>query len=372
MNLGSPPSFADAATETSVFEKESWMLSPQEIRAARVQDAGLRERDFADKHKITEAQLLAAYTGDGITRIESDVDRLMALAEGLGEVMALTRNASCVHEKVGRYGNYRSGKHASLVFNREIDLRIFPAHWKHAFMVEKPLDDGQVRRSIQVFDAAGDAVHKIFLRKGSDLEVWNSAKSALALPAQSQEVAVVPREPVEPARCAEENIEKMRESWSKMTDTHQFMMLCKKYDMNRLGAYRALGVPYARSLHVDAVDQALKGAARDGISIMVFTGNRGCIQIHSGPVENLRAMGPWQNVLDPGFDLHLRLDHIAEVWAATKPSAKGPVVSIEAFDQHGMLIAMFFGTGPEWDVNDRPRWDQLVAGLPDAPVEEMA
>ncbi|KMW57726.1 Hemin transport protein HmuS [Candidatus Rhodobacter oscarellae] len=345
-------------------------LTAADIRALRADDPKSRERDFAEKHKLSEAQLLAAYTGHGVTRIKSDIDKLMAVAEGLGEVMALTRNASCVHEKVGRYGNYRGGGHAAMVFNREIDLRMFPSHWQHAFMVEKQLDNG-MRRSIQVFDAAGDAVHKIFLRESSDLNVWKSAQVALSTDVQSPELSVEPRVPTEPAKYAPENVENLRERWSRMTDSHQFMMFSKKLGMNRLGAYRCVGEPWTRRLRPEAINQALTLAAQDGIQVMVFVGNRGCIQIHSGPVQNLRSMGPWQNVLDPGFDLHLRLDHIAEVWSATKPSAKGDVVSVEAFDKDGMLIAMMFGTGPEWDVNDRPRWDAMVAELPGL-QEEMA
>jgi hypothetical protein len=37
---------------------------------------------------------------------------------------------------------------------------------------------------------------------------------------------------------------------------------------------------------------------------MCFVGNRGCIQIHTGPVKNIKIMGPWLNVMDPGFNLH--------------------------------------------------------------------
>ena len=47
---------------------------------------------------------------------------------------------------------------------------------------------------------------------------------------------------------------------------------------------------------------------------MVFVGNRGCIQIHSGTVTKLVEAGPWFNVFDSQFNLHLREDKIAEIW----------------------------------------------------------
>ena len=45
---------------------------------------------------------------------------------------------------------------------------------------------------------------------------------------------------------------------------------------------------------------------------MCFVGNHGTIQIHTGTVKNLQPMGPWLNVMDPTFHMHLRMDHIAE------------------------------------------------------------
>ena len=289
-------------------------VSPAYIRDFRAEHSKLRERDIAEKLNISEAQLIAASCGEGVTRIDANPDVVMGVAQTLGEVMALTRNPSCVNEKVGVYDNYRSGPHASMILNDEIDLRIFPSHWCHAFMVEKETDTG-VRRSLQVFDAAGDAVHKIFLRDSSDLDAWAQAKEALQLEDQSQTVDVSERKPDETPKADETKVDILRKEWARMTDTHQFMRLTSKLKMNRLGAYRIVGAPFVRALVPGAVDQMLQHVAASDLEVMVFTGNRGCIQIHSGPIETLKAMGPWQNVLDPRFNLHLRLDHIAEVWA---------------------------------------------------------
>ena len=143
-------------------------LSPREILAARQDNLSLRDRDLADKLGITEAQLVAAHVGIDATRISADLNDIFPRLTGLGEVMALTRNRSCVIEKVGQYENYHSGKHASMVLTADIDLRMFPSHWVSAFAVERTTDR-TIRRSLQIFDAAGDAVHKIFLRDGSDL-----------------------------------------------------------------------------------------------------------------------------------------------------------------------------------------------------------
>jgi len=65
-------------------------------------------------------------------------------------------------------------------------------------------------------------------------------------------------------------------------------------------------------------------------------------------------------VLDPGFDLHLRSDHVAEVWAVDKPTQRGPAVSVECFDARGMLIAQMFGLRKAGDAAVA-QWETLVA-----------
>lgn len=343
------------------------VFSAAEIRARRAEHPDMRARDFAVSLDISEGELVAAYCGRGATRIASHPDQLMPAASELGTVMALTRNLSCVHEKVGQYGNYRAGDHAAMVLNDAIDLRMFPSQWCHAFAVEEDGKKG-TRRSIQVFDAAGDAIHKIHLREQSDLAAWAQIVPRLAAGDQNAALPVLSRKPTEPARSNPEKRDILLREWDRLTDTHQFLRLTSKLRMNRLGAYRIAGEPYARLLSVMAVDEMLTRLQAGGIESMIFVGNKGCIQIHSGPIETLKPMGPWQNVMDPGFNLHLRRDHVAEVWAVSKPTSRGPAVSVEAFDADGGLIFQAFGRRGE-QVDHRPAWDALVAGLPSVEQE---
>ncbi|MEM7519996.1 MAG: ChuX/HutX family heme-like substrate-binding protein [Pseudomonadota bacterium] len=336
-------------------------LSGAEIRAASAENASLRERDLATKLGISEAQLVAARVGSGVTRIAVHPDQVMPAAEALGEVMALTRNNSCVHEKVGRYANYHPGDHAAMVLTPEIDLRIFPSHWVHGFAVEKETEAG-TKRSVQVFDTAGDAVHKIHLRDASDLSAWEALKCDLALPDQEDMLSVSPCRPPEAPKSRPDKRDILLREWDRLTDTHQFLRLCSKLKMNRLGAYRIAGAPYVTRLAPTAVDSMFEAVRDAGCEIMFFVGNKGCIQIHNGPVHRLKQMGPWQNILDPGFDMHLRRDHIAEVWAVTKPTQRGPVHSVEVFDAEGSLICQAFPVSKD-DNDHRPAWKPIFDGL---------
>lgn len=224
-----------------------------------------------------------------------------------------------------------------------------------------------------MFDAAGDAVHKVHLRAGSDLAAWEALVADLADKEQSETVETYPREPAETPKADPGKAEILRKEWRKMTDTHQFLRLVSKLKMNRLGAYRIAGAPFVRPLATDSVNAMLEAVAGSGIPFMLFVGNRGCIQIHSGPIHTLHPMGPWQNVMDPGFNLHLRRDRIAEVWAVDKPTARGPAISVEAFDAEGGLILQAFGYRKERQgIDHTAPWGEIVAGLPAANVGEMA
>lgn len=345
-------------------------LKPAEIRQARSDNLKLRDRDFANKFNIREGQLVAAYVSHDVTRVAASPDDIMPRLKDLGEVMALTRNRSCVIEKVGVYDNFHSGPHASMILNEEIDLRLFGRHFVSAFAVERKTESG-IKRSIQIFDASGDAVHKIHLRPDSDLTAWAQLVTDLKLEDQDQELSVSPRKPVDGAKTNPEKTDQLRNEWAKMTDTHQFLRLVPKLKMNRLGAYRCVGEPMARQVATDEVNTMLNAVLDQNVEVMIFVGNMGCIEIHGGPIRNLREMGPWQNILDPGFDLHLRMDHIAEVWAVNKPTKRGAAMSVEAFDAEGSIIFQIFGR--RTDAKDhRPTWDAIVNALRSAQVKEPA
>jgi putative hemin transport protein len=333
-------------------------LGPETIRALRSENPKARARDFAAQHQITEAELVAAFAGHGTTPIVADPDRLIPWVGRLGDVMALTRNEHCVHERRGSYSDYRTGAFAAMVLDREIDLRIFPKHWVHAFAVEEPGEDGP-KRSLQVFDAAGDAVHKVHLKPVSRHDLWDALLANMRIAAQPLNLSA--RTAVQPAKGDPAGAPALRAAWDRMTDTHQFLGLVKDHGMNRLGAYRVAGGTHAERLDPSAVTLALHGAADGGIPVMIFVGNAGCIQIHGGPIEKIVPMGPWINVMDTRFNLHLRADRLAEVYRVWKPTRTGDVVSVEAFAPDGELILQIFGYRK--DTPPEP-WNSLVARLP--------
>jgi putative hemin transport protein len=103
-------------------------------------------------------------------------------------------------------------------------------------------------------------------------------------------------------------------------------------------------------------------ASEQKIPIMVFVGNQGMLQIHSGVVNRVVQSQAWLNVLDDCFNLHLLLESVRSLWLVKKPTQNGYVTSIEAFDSQGELVVTFFGER-ELDSPELEVWRELTESL---------
>lgn len=336
------------------------------IRQARADNPRMRERDLATQLGVSEAHLLAAHIGDGVQRIEPRANDVLVGLEAVGEVMALTRNESAVHERIGVYEKVLAGERASAVIGPDIDLRVFPKAWALGFAVEKR-DGDAVRRSLQFFDCAGQAVHKVHLREKSSLYAYQQLVDSLSCPDQSQEIETRPVEKKQFAADEAAGAEELRERWSAMTDVHQFFGMLNALKLGRRQAVGMVGEDFAWRLDGEALTAMLDRVVAEEVPIMCFVGNHGCVQIHSGPVRNVKPMGPWINVLDESFHLHLRLDHVAELWVVRKPTREGHVTSLEAYDADEELIIQFFGQREEGR-RERDDWRMTAETLPRMPA----
>ncbi len=340
---------------------ETTRPTPAAIRAFRAENSNMRERDIAARLSVSEAALVAAEVGISAIRIDADANRFLEHIAPLGEVLALSRNESAVHEKIGVYENIKSGVQAAIVLGENIDLRIFPKRWAHGFAVTKT-DGDQQKLSLQFFDKAGDAVHKVHLRPASNVEAYHDMVAALRLDDQSQELIEDFSGYDNGAIDGDISRDELRDHWSRMTDTHEFFGMLKKLKIGRQAAIRAVGDDYAWKLGTGAVAEMMHACVREGLPIMCFVTNEGTVQIHSGPIVNVATMGPWINVMDPTFHLHLRQDHIAEAWAVRKPTKDGHVTSFEAYNAKGEMIIQFFGKRKE-GFDERRDWRAIIENL---------
>jgi putative hemin transport protein len=352
--------------------------TPEEIRAEYVrlkEQGGLRARNAASEIGISEGQLVAARVGEEAVRLNDDAEAILKSVVSLGEVMALTRNEHCVHERKGIYENASFFKHGpmttGLFVNPDIDLRLFMAHWKHAFAVTETGKSG-ARKSLQFFDGMGEAIHKIYLTNHSNEAAYDDL---VAMHRHAEQVTSIEIEGAKPKPeerpDSEVDWEGFRSAWENLKDTHDFFPMLRKFKVGRVQALRKIGTDFAAELDNSAARLVLDRARDSECEIMVFVGNKGCIQIHTGPVKKLVEAGGWYNVLDPKFNLHLDESGISHSWVTKKPTVDGVVTAVEVFDKTNELIVTFFGKRKP-GTPELTEWQQIVESLPRKEVSNVA
>ena len=302
----------------------------------QAQEPKLRIRERAQRLGVTEAELVAADCGVASTALAGSAQEIFSGLGALGTVMALSRNDWAVHERHGSYLDIQANAPVGIVLGPDIDLRMFFGCWKYFYAVS---ENG--RHSLQFFDKAGEAVHKVYRTEQTDATAWDAliARFAAAqkLPVVIEAIAAQ-AEAESPTDAAA-----LREHWLALKDTHDFFLMLRKFQVSRLGALRAAGEDLAQSVAADAVERILSHAAETALPIMCFVANRGIVQIHTGAVKKLLRTGPWFNILDENFNLHLNTQAVASSWVVSKPTIDGWVTSLELYSQSGELIVQFFG-----------------------------
>lgn len=315
----------------------------------------LRIRDIARTLGVGEAQLAALNAGNGTTVLGGDFKELLKEIQSIGYVMALTRNNNVVHERKGVYNNVSFEGPVGLVLDADIDLRLFMMHWKHGFAVT----EGE-RKSLQFFDKSGEAVHKIYLNERSNEAAYEAIVAKYKAEVQTTEIpaevyAAMPAERPD----TDIDVASFQQGWRDMQDSHEFFGLMQQQKLTRTQALRLAPDGFVKMVANDTLRKIFEAAAAQQVPVMVFVSSRGCIQIHTGTVTKLVDAGPWFNVLDPEFNMHLKEGNIAASYIVKKPGADGIVTSLEIFDDKGDMIAQFFGKRKP-GVPELESWKQIV------------
>ena len=332
--------------------KEKW-------EALKAENPHLRIRNAAEQLGVSEADLLATNVGNGVTVLKPEFAAILQEIVKLEKVMALTRNDECVHERKGVYLNPDfSTAHGQTFVGDDIDLRIFINSWKYGFSVV----EGD-RKSFQFFGKDGLALHKIYLINKSNEAEFEALTEKYKADEQSPNV-VTENLPAKPAEKADSEIDVtgFQQAWKDLKDTHDFFMMTKKFGVTRTQALKLAPEGFAQKIDNSKVVNALEDASEKRIPIMVFVGNRGIIQIHTGEVKKVMWHGPWFNVMDPDFNLHLDTTKIGETWITKKPTEDGEGTSREVFNKEGDFIVQLFGKRKP-GIPELQEWKDLVAGL---------
>ena len=335
----------------------------------RQKNPRVRARDGARQLGVSEGELVASGCGTTAVRLLPRWRALLHALEQLGPVMALTRNEHAVHERHGVYRNLKIFGNMGLVLDEGIDLRLFLAHWHHAFAVTEPVA-AETRRSLQFFDSDGSAVHKVYITANSRGDGFESIVDRFCSPDQTPGMTVINRPAAMPPQPDEEVDQiSLRRHWDALQDTHDFHDLLLQFGVTRIQAMRLAGSERAIEVDRDALREVLESARDADLPIMVFVGSPGVVQIHTGTVSRLHEIGEWYNVLDPAFNLHVRQPAIDSAWMVKKPTVDGPVHSLELYDADGLLVLQVFGARKPGKPEDLV-WRSLIQCL--KPFRERA
>lgn len=317
----------------------------QKWEALKAENPHIRIRNAAQQLGVSEVELLATKTGENVTRLRPEFKEILLEVETLGKVMGLTRNEECVHERKGIYANGDfSNPHAGLFVNEDIDMRIFLSVWDKVFAVTEESEHG-TRTSFQFFGKDGEAIHKIYLTKDSNTKAFEALVEKYKSENQSTHETTTPLPlSIEEKPDTEIDLEGFHTAWATLKDTHDFFALLKKFGVTRTQALRlAPSEYYAQKIDNQATVKVLEAAAKTKTPIMVFVGNKGNIQIHTGRIRKTMWHHTWFNIMDPDFNLHLDMSKIASTYIVRKPAEGDIVTSVEVFNEMGDLIVQFFG-----------------------------
>ncbi|MFE8118748.1 hemin-degrading factor [Brenneria goodwinii] len=343
----------------------------QQYLQAKIAHPRKYARDLADLLGISEAELTHARVGHDATRLRGDAKSWLTALEQVGNTKSITRNDYAVHEHVGYYRNQQLDGHAGLILNpRELDLRLFLHQWASAFSLVETTPRGE-RQSIQFFDHQGDAILKVYATDATELPAWRQFVEQFAGD-ENPALAIRPSATDMAAASSVEHNPELEADWRAMTDIHQFFILLKRYNLTRQQAFRAVSDDLAYQVDNSALAQMLFAAQDAQNEIMVFVGNRGCVQIFTGKIERVERMeqhAEWINVFNHDFTLHLIENAIAESWVTRKPTADGIVTSLELYAADGTQIAQLFGQRTE-GTPEQQQWREQISAL--KPLKELA
>ena len=240
------------------------------------------------------------------------------------------------------------------LFLGEQDQRLFFRHWRYTLAVI----EGE-RHSIQVFDESGTAIIKLYRLVDTQIANWEN------LVAQRSENPITPdfaAAPTYERSSLAGSADAMMEDWRALTDVHQFNNLLKHHGVDRLSAFEAADDDLALQVDTSLIETALYACQLRQIPLMTFVSNRGAVQIHTRVPGTLRRTGPWFNILDPEFNLHLNTEGLASAWISRRPTVDGWVHSLEGFDEQGRSVVQFFGQRAEGR-HEREDWRALMDEL---------
>lgn len=334
------------------------------------------KKTHSDKHSqeiaallgVSEAQLIHCRVGkDNVQRLVSKPIDILQDLTTIGKAIGITRKQYAVSIQTGAYNNPKFSNHGGLFLNpKALDLRMFFAQWSSVFALTEKMPEG-TRHSIQFFDKYGDSLHKVFSTDNSDIAAWQAMIERYST---SENPPIEPKtiSPFSEQKISEELASQLEQQWREMTNVHQFFGILKKHNLSRQQVFRVVSQELAWQVPTTALSELLSLAYHAKNEVMLFVGNRGCVQIFTGKINELSSLSvessqtDWLNVSSTNFKLHIIENGISECWVTRKPTKDGFVTSLEVFDTQGNQIIQMYGQRIE-GTPEQIEWSKQILSI---------
>lgn len=314
-------------------------MSPAVIRQAQSRNPQMRPRDLADNLGISEAEYVSAWLGKGTRCISSRPEDVFPLLTEVGPVMALTRNACAVHEMIGIFETFSPYHSTAECHGPGIKTHLTSRNWAYGFAVTKQRD-AETHCSFQFFDEDGTAVQKIHSRPTTDMPAWSRIEQQLALKTDPDDIM---------SRLQSRNLSNPAQKIT-IRDLETIFDGCEA------------NVEYRR-LSPAASEQMLNTVAATGLPLVCKVSSAGCLQTHEGVVRKIVPMGPWINIMDERFHMHLRIDQLLATYVVRRTNGQKIRTSLEAYDPSGAR-AIYFSSLSDGTTETENSWQSIIAELP--------
>ncbi len=303
----------------------------------------MRPRTFDDQQlpPLTEVQRIALHPS--ATRLQGEFSALLARLAALGNLTEVTRNSSALLEKDNVSGALYMTNEMELAPAEALHLRIFYPQWVHGYALEEQ-DSGTntAQHSLQFFDCLGSMMHKIMLSNSSDVTAFKQLVSDHAAAEQLTPAHLLPQ-PADGTETAlrKIDVDALRSEWAQPHNHADFLQRQESFDQQRLRKLRLAGKAFAYQVANDSARIILQRMTEFGTAILAQVGNAGIVQAYYGKIKKFGIRDSRLKIMNTGFRMLLREDHIYSVWVTKKPTTDGIITALELFNRQGMQIASF-------------------------------
>ncbi len=347
------------STQTNPLKKARTLL--QRWNKLQQTQPNIRIRNAAYQLDVSEAELLATQCGETVTRLKPDWSGILYDLKSLGTVMVLTRNDSAVHEKIGRYNPLNIIANQARLVTDELEIRLMLEQWHFAFAVQEDTSRKQ-RFSLQFFDVAGVAIHKVYLTENSDQQAFNAVVRKFRHSDQSRIIKIQPSDN-SIHNDTNVSVDAFRQYWRYLKHPQDFETMLTRFKVSRFEAMALAGTEFVQPVDPVIFLEFIKTLTEIKLPINLMVQNQGAIQIHKGSLHHLKLTGPWLNILDKIFNLHLLQETINNMYIVEKPMVTGKINTLELYNAAGENILILSGEN-DADNDEDPRWFDLIQSLP--------